>query len=138
MKAAIQLLNYAATHPNATIRYHASDMILHIVSDASYLSASGARSRLGGYLFLSNHGTSVDPTAAPAKSNGPILVNSSIMSAVLASAGEAELGAMFYNAKDGVMLRNTLQDLGHVQPATLIETDNACAAGIANDTIKQK
>ena len=60
------------------------------------------------------------------------------MGSVLASAGEAELGALFYNAKDGVMLRNTLKDLGHEQPATFIETDNACAAGIANDTIKQK
>jgi hypothetical protein len=138
MEAAIQLLNYAATHPNATVRYTKSDMTLHIISDASYLSASGARSRAGGYFFLGNNNTSTQPTDAPAKLNGPILVNSTIMGAVLASAGEAELGALFYNAKDGVMLRNTLQDLGHMQPATLIETDNACAAGIANDTIKQK
>jgi hypothetical protein len=29
-----QLLDYMATHPDATIRYHASDMILHIHSDA--------------------------------------------------------------------------------------------------------
>jgi hypothetical protein len=33
-----QMLDYLATHPDATIRYHASDMILHINSDASYLS----------------------------------------------------------------------------------------------------
>jgi hypothetical protein len=32
-----QLLDYLATHPDATIIYHASDMILHIHSDASYL-----------------------------------------------------------------------------------------------------
>jgi hypothetical protein len=37
-----QLLDYLATHPDATIRYHASDMILHIHSDASYLSVSNA------------------------------------------------------------------------------------------------
>jgi hypothetical protein len=30
-----QLLDYLATHPDATIKYHASDMILHIHSDAS-------------------------------------------------------------------------------------------------------
>jgi hypothetical protein len=30
-----QVLDYLATHPDATIRYHASDMILHIHSDAS-------------------------------------------------------------------------------------------------------
>jgi hypothetical protein len=37
-----QLLDYLSTHPDATIRYHASDMILHIHSDASYLSVSNA------------------------------------------------------------------------------------------------
>ena len=31
------LLNYAATHPNSTIWYTASDMVLHLHSDASYL-----------------------------------------------------------------------------------------------------
>jgi hypothetical protein len=43
-----QLLDYLATHPDATILYHASDMILQIHSDDSYLSVSNARSRLGG------------------------------------------------------------------------------------------
>jgi hypothetical protein len=33
-----QLLDYLATHPDATIRYHTSEMILHIHSDVSYLS----------------------------------------------------------------------------------------------------
>jgi hypothetical protein len=35
-----QMLDYLATHPDATIRYHTSDMVLHIHSDASYLSVS--------------------------------------------------------------------------------------------------
>jgi hypothetical protein len=34
----LQLLNYCTTHPSATIRYHASNMILNIHSDAGYLS----------------------------------------------------------------------------------------------------
>jgi hypothetical protein len=37
-----QMLDYLATHPDTTIRYHASDMILNIHSDASYLSVSNA------------------------------------------------------------------------------------------------
>eukprot|EP00957_Ditylum_brightwellii_P064394 4887596-Ditylum_brightwellii.AAC.1 len=37
-----QLLDYVATHPNATIRYLASNRILIVHSDASYLSASKA------------------------------------------------------------------------------------------------
>jgi hypothetical protein len=36
--AAGQLVDYLATHPDAKIRCQASDMILHIHSDASYLS----------------------------------------------------------------------------------------------------
>jgi hypothetical protein len=51
-----QRLDYLATHPDATIRYHASDMILHIHSDASYLSVSNARSRLGVcFSWATNH-----------------------------------------------------------------------------------
>jgi hypothetical protein len=50
-----QLLDYLSTHPDATIRYHISDMILHIHSDASYLSVSNARSRLGGLFSEAIH-----------------------------------------------------------------------------------
>jgi hypothetical protein len=50
-QATYQLLDYLATHPDATIIYHASDMIIHIQSDASYISVSNARSRLGGLFF---------------------------------------------------------------------------------------
>jgi hypothetical protein len=46
--AAGQLLDYLATHPDAKIRFQESHMILHIHSDASYLSFSKARLRLGG------------------------------------------------------------------------------------------
>ena len=48
----LKLLNYLATHLEAKIRFHASDMILNIHSDASYLSETRARSRLAGYFFL--------------------------------------------------------------------------------------
>jgi hypothetical protein len=50
--AAGQLLDYLASHPDAKIRFQASDMILHIHSDASYLSVSKARSRLGVLFYL--------------------------------------------------------------------------------------
>jgi hypothetical protein len=35
MQEVTHLLNYCATHPNAVIRFKASDMVLHIHSDAS-------------------------------------------------------------------------------------------------------
>ena len=117
-------------------------MYLHIHSDASYLSESKARSRAGGIFFLSSRPSdptkTPEPTAMPPPFNGAIHIVISIMKAVLASATEAELGALFYNAKDGVMLRTTLAEMGHPQATTPIQTDNACAAGIVNNTVKQR
>jgi hypothetical protein len=46
----INLLNYCYTHPETNIRYHASDRILHIHNDASYLSENEAKSRAGRFF----------------------------------------------------------------------------------------
>jgi hypothetical protein len=127
-----QMLDYLATHPDATIRYHASDMILHIHSDASYLSVSNARSRLGGLFFLGNTSPEQDML------NGSILNVAVVIKNVVASAAESEVGACFHNAQSGALLRVTLTELGHTQPLTLLRTDNSTAFGILNETIKQK
>lgn len=37
LKKCHHLLNYSATHPLATVRYHASDMVLMVDTDAAYL-----------------------------------------------------------------------------------------------------
>ena len=55
------LLYYCHTHPDAKVRYHASDMILHIHSDASYNFDAKSRSRAGGHYYLGNT-ASVRPT----------------------------------------------------------------------------
>jgi hypothetical protein len=75
MDAAIQLLNYAATHPDAAVRFSRSDMKLYIHSDASYLSEPKARSKVGGYFYSGNSNESADNP----KPNGPIHVESRIM-----------------------------------------------------------
>ena len=49
-KKTAKLLNYLATHPDVQIKYHASGMILHVHSDASYLSVNKER----GIHFLSD------------------------------------------------------------------------------------
>jgi len=53
MEAIMQLLDYCAMHPNATIGYHASNMVLWIHSNASYLTAPKSCLRTVGYHFLS-------------------------------------------------------------------------------------
>jgi hypothetical protein len=60
------------------------------------------------------------------------------MREVLASATEAELAAVYHNSKEACPIRICLKELGHPQPPTPIQTDNSTAAGIANDTVKQK
>ena len=67
------ILNYAATQPNANIRYTASDMILYIQSDAFYLSEPQSRSRTGEHYFLGDKipDMTTPPTNRP-RLNGPI------------------------------------------------------------------
>jgi hypothetical protein len=107
-------------------------MILHIHSDASYLSVSNARSRLRGLFFLGNKSPEQDTL------NGSILNVAAVIKNVVASAEESEVGAFFRNAQRGAPLRVTLTDLGHTQPPTPLRTDNSTAFGIVNETIKQK
>ena len=128
-----QLLDYCHTHPSATIRYRASDMILKIHSDASYLSEPKARSRAGGHFFLGDK-----PSTQPELGNGAILNKSTIMRNVMSSAAEAECGALYDNTKEGVPLRNTLVEMGHPQPPTPIQVDNSTTNGFANKQIKQQ
>jgi hypothetical protein len=141
-KALTRLLNYAAAHPDATVRYHASDMYLHVQSDASYLSEASARSRASGTFFLVKRPTDPSkpqaPTAIPPPQNGAIHLISTIMRNFMASAMEAELGALFHNARDGIPLRTTLIEMGHDQESKPIRTENACAAGVANENLKQR
>ena len=141
-QAVTHLLNYCATHPDAILRYHTSDMYLHIHSDASYLSEAQAKSRVAGYYFLRDKPK--DPTVAPSPDsepppeNGALHVLSNIMKVVVSSATEAEMGGVFFNAKEGTTIRVTLDEMGHPQGPTPFQTDNACAAGIVNNAVKQR
>jgi hypothetical protein len=51
MKACTTLMDYAHTYPLAILHYHASDMALHIDSDAAYLVLPNARSHYAGHLL---------------------------------------------------------------------------------------
>ncbi len=131
MKRMRQFLDYAASQDDPVITYHASDMVLSIHSDASYLSEANARSRAGGHHYLSN-----DTESPP--NNGAVLNLSTILKHVMSSAAEAELGALFLNAKTAVPMRKTLEELGHPQPRTPIQTDNSTAHGLINNKIIAK
>jgi hypothetical protein len=142
MEALTQLLNYAATHPDPVVRFKRSDMQLEVASDASYLSETKARSRAGGYFYLSNQRPHPESPPKPGDplpvTNGPIHVHCSIMPMIVSSAAEAEVGGCYYNAKDATVLRIALEEMGHPQPPTPIECDNTTGVGILNDSIRQR
>jgi hypothetical protein len=94
MSKLTQLLNYCASHPDAVVRFTASDMLLAVESDASYLSVAKGRSRAAGYFSLTTKPAS---SASSYQPNGAVHVLCHIMREVLSSAADAELGALFHN-----------------------------------------
>jgi hypothetical protein len=131
MAAADRFLRYAAAYPDNALVFSASDMILFGQSDASFNSRSHARSVGGGFFFCGNKDS-------PTTLNGALLAFSSILDVVCGSVAEAEYGSLFLCAQNASWLRSVLLALGHPQPPTLILCDNACAVGLANETLKVK
>jgi hypothetical protein len=126
-----KFFDYAATHLDAIVTYHASNMVLAGHSNASYLSESKARGRAGGHFFMST-----DMAQPP--NNGAVLTIAQIIQAVMTSAAEAEIGAIYINCQEAVPARHTLEYMGHPQPPTLMQTDNITALGVVNNNILKK
>ena len=63
------LLDYSATYPNSVIQYHASYLVLHVDSDAAYLTIPEVRSFYAGNFYLSDW-PSTHPVETPPKRNG--------------------------------------------------------------------
>jgi hypothetical protein len=119
-----KFLNNCATHSDASIRYQASDMILKVHSEASYNSKPKAHSRVGGHFYMGNR----DSTSE--EKQGTVLASTAIMNAVLASASEAEIGALYENTRKASILCTTLDNP--------VQTNNSTACSIANNSIKQQ
>jgi hypothetical protein len=106
-------------------------MVLAIHSDASYLNEENARSRAGGHHFLSEN-VPFPPN------NGAIHNVAEIIKAVMSSAAESELGSLYLNGRKGVKICNILEEMGHPQPPTPVQTDNSSAEGIINSRVQPK
>jgi hypothetical protein len=123
MRHTLQLLDYLATQEDAVLSYQTSNMVLAVHSDASYLSKPKARSRAGGHLFLSS-----DTTIPP--NNGAVLNIVHIIKNFMSSATKAELAGLYIMARKAVYIRIILEELGHKQPPTPLQTDNAMADAV--------
>ncbi len=124
------LLHYAATFPDAVIQINASDMIMHVDSDAAYLVLPNAKSRIAGYYYFSDKdGTYI---------NAPFHIVCKTLKNVVSSAAEAETGGLFINGQEIIPLRYILEQIGHPQPPTPLKTDNSTSNGFVHKNIKIK
>ena len=127
------LLDYLATNPAAKIRYHASDMMLYVDSNAANLVAPNSKIMVTGCYYLGNR-----PEKKGNTINGAILVECRYLKHVVASAAEAETGGLFHNCQNAIYIRRLLEILNHTQIPTPIKTDNSTAASFVREMIKQK
>ena len=72
------------------------------------------------------------------QNNGAVLNIWQITKTVMSSAAEAELGALFINAKLALPIRTPLVGLGHLQPKTPMQIDNSTAHSVLTNCITPK
>ena len=107
-------------------------MQLHTDSDAAYLVAPKARSRIAGFYYFKNNKQNKQIP------NHPILVECKCLKHIVSSAAETETGALFYNAQNIIQIRRILKALSHPQQAVPLKTDNKTAFGFTQDNIHQR
>ena len=106
-------------------------MKISVHSYLSYLSNPKARSRAGSHFFLSNE------TTIP-QNNGAILNIAHIIKHVMTSATESDLADLYIMAREAVYIIIVLEEMGHKQPPTPLQTDNTMADAVYNGMIKPK
>jgi hypothetical protein len=133
------LLDYLASHLQATIRYHASEMVPAVCSNAAYLVLPNACSRAAGHFFLTTLSSATSSSPAP-KANGAIQVLCKILRTVSDSSTKAGFGALFLNAQEAVPICTAFQEMGHPQPAsgTPLKTDNSTANSILKTEVRMR
>ena len=137
--AITQFLDYEATNLSAIVHYKSSDMIIHIDSDASYLSEILPHRRTGGEYYLNLIPS--DPEKAPnlpPPANVPIHTECRILKHVVISASKEEVEGLFHNGQTVLPISITLLEIGFPQPPTSIKTDNSTAQVIVTSTVRKE
>ena len=104
-------------------------MILAVHSDALHLSELKARSRADGHFILASD------APIPAN-NGAVINTANLIKTVMSSAAEAEMRAIFLNAREAILARNTIIEMSHPQGKTPIQTGNSTAHGVSNKNMQ--
>ena len=129
MEKVDQILDYSASQEEENLTHHASNMVLSVHINASYLSEPKAISRAGGHFFLSRDCDSLPNTV-------DVFKISQIIKSVMTSAYKAEIGPMYINARDSVPTRKTMIEMGHYYPQTLMQTENLAANSVVANNVQ--
>ncbi len=70
--------------------------------------------------------------------NGTVLNIAQLIKSVMSLAAEVKLGALYMNASKAIPQCQLLQEMGHPQPPTPMQTDNITALGVVNSNIQPK
>ena len=98
-------------------------------SEASYLRKPKTRSQAGGHFLLSNDAT------IPQK-NGAVLNIAPLIKHVITSATADELADLYMMAREAVYIRIILEEMGHKQPPTPLQTENPIADVVVNSKVQ--
>ena len=131
IKGVKQFFDYCASQEDEITNFRKSNMELLGHIDAGYLNYLKSQRRAGGNFYMSNS-SPIPPN------NGAVITISQIIKAVMSSAAEAELGALFIYTREAVYMRQILEYMGHKQGQTLIQTDNSIAEGFIKRKIEPK
>ena len=93
-----------------------------------------SRSRAGGhfYLDLADEAEEEDPASVPVYNIAQIIRN------VMASAADAEIGALFVNSRFAIPARQLLKEMEQPQPPTQIQKDDTTALGCVTKKCNQR
>jgi hypothetical protein len=112
----LYFLDYVASHPDEISSNRASDMILVVHSNASYITEPKVRIQAG----------------------GAVKTISNIIPNVMTSAADAEIGSLFVNICQVVPVRYLLKEMGHPQLPTPLQTDNMTALCFVTNNLQPK
>ena len=54
----------------------------------------------------------------------------------MSSAAKAKLGALYINAREAIPMQHLLEEMGHKQPPTPIQTNNSTTHGVVTNNIQ--
>ena len=86
---------------------------------------------------MSNNFFTSDNSADP-PNNGAVITVAQVIKAVMSSAVEAKIGALFVNCRKTIPARHALEEMGHKQPPTPMQTNTTTILDVVTNKLVSK